>query len=144
MMAKPAEPWAANEVGGFFFRIYFSTFSVALAWYYLFLRGEDVHACGPHAHLRTAWLATEGFIETVGGLSTAYSVLLNALVLWVVIALAWVRGSTNDSHKELLQEYADVRIGQLSQQAALLDAKVRLQERQLAALKRQRGANKGR
>lgn len=142
MMAKPADPWAADDVGAFFFRIFFTTFGVALAWYYLFLRVPGVHACGPHAAVETPWAAMEAYIQTVGGLSSAYAVLLNALVLWVVLALLWVRGSTSESHKELLQEFADVRITQLSQQAELLEAKVRMQERQLAALKRQRAKDK--
>jgi len=143
MMAKPADPWAADDVGAFFFRIFFATFSVALAWYYLFLRVADIHACGPHQYVSTPWDALETYVNNTVGLTGLYRILLNALVLWVIIGLMILRSSTSDSHKEILQDYADVRIGQLSQQSMLLDAKVRVQERQLAALRRQRGALHG-
>ncbi|KAG8457623.1 hypothetical protein KFE25_002287 [Diacronema lutheri] len=137
-MAKPTDPWAADDVGAFFFRIFFATFAVALAWYFLFLRTPGVHACGPHAAVETPWAAMEAHVQSIGGLAVAYSILLNSLVLWVLIALMWVRGETSHSHKEMLQDYADERILSLSQQAQLLDARVRMQERQLAALKRAR------
>jgi len=136
-MAKPSNPWSADDIGAFFFRIYFITFGVALAWNYLFIRGEDIHACGPHQNNTSAWQYLEDFLRASTALAPLFNVLLNALVLWVLLAIAWVRGSTNDSHKETLQDYADIRINQLAQQAQVLDAKVRVQERQLNAYRRQ-------
>jgi len=143
-MAKPANPWSADDIGAFFFRIYFITFGVALAWNYLFLRGEDVHACGPHGADASAWVALERWISSATPAAALYNVLLNALVLWVLLAIAYVRGTTNDSHKETLQDYAESRISQLAQQAALLDARVRVQERQLNALRKQLKGGKSR
>lgn len=136
-MAKPSEAWSADAVGAFFFRLYFLTLGVALAWVGFFLRASLAHTCGPHVGLADAWSAIEAYLNAIPLLSDIYALLINALLLWVVIAIFWVRGSTRESLTETLQEYADVRVSQLTQQYRMLDARARQQERQLALYKRQ-------
>lgn len=143
-MAKPTDPWSADEVGSFFFRIFFITLGIAGAWYYLFLNVPGVHSCGPHAAAETPYAVLQDYAVSVPYLSTAYALLGNALVLWGLLALMGVRGLTGGSYRETLRAYADGRISQLSQRASLLETRVRMQERQLATLRRQRGAGKGR
>ena len=105
----------------------------------------EVHFCGAHARSTTAWAAAEDVVLDVDWLGVIYSIVSNALFLWIVIGTALVGSVPQDQHKEMLQDYAEMRIAlsacrlsrslaQLSQQALLLDAKVRRQEGQIAAL----------
>lgn len=138
-MARPADPWPAAEVGSYFFRLYFITFGIALCWDFLFLRGEGVHACGPHREDLTAWASMEKHIAANPVLSTVYAVVLNALLLWVLLAVLYVRASTQASHRTVLERYAEDRISQLLQQHDILEAKARVQERRLRAAQAGRG-----
>lgn len=99
----------------------------------------DLHFCGPHALASTAWASAEDLVVQVNWLGIAYGVLSDSLFLWIVIGIAFIKGISHDRHKDMLRDYAEIRIAQFMQQAMLLDLKVRRQEGQIAALTRQHG-----